>query len=279
MASQKDNVNILTFDIEEWFHANYAGLDLTGANKKSSRFRANMDAILNLCGDTGTKATFFVLGCIGERYPDVVKTIAREGHDLASHGCGHQLAYEQTYQEFKDDVKKSLDILQELTGVKVLGYRAPSWSIAEKNYHYLEALEELGLKYDASIFPIKTFLYGLPDAPTSIHRPSVRGRQLNLYEVPMSVTKICGRRIGYSGGFYFRFFPAFFIKRAIRQANAQNESAVVYLHPREIDPAENRLELPWKESFIHYYNLAATKEKLEDILRSFKFISIAERLK
>ena len=269
--------NMLTFDIEEWFHANYSGT-VAHHTGKDSNFRANMDTILRLCSETGSKATFFVLGWIGERYPDVVKAIAREGHDVASHGYAHELAYKQSIQEFHDDVKKSVVILEDLTGTKVIGYRAPSWSIVESNLHYLEVLEELGMKYDASIFPVKTFLYGIPDAPTDIHHPRINGRKLNLYEVPMSVMKLSGRNIGYSGGFYFRFFPKFLIKSAIRAANRRGKSSIVYLHPREIDASEQRLKLPYKEYFIHYYNVHNTKAKLEEILKSFHFTSIADYL-
>ena len=270
--------NLLTFDIEDWYHANYDGVDLAGYKGTSSHFRANMDLLLQLCSDTGCKATFFVLGCIGEEYPEVVRDIARAGHEIASHGCAHQLAYKQTVEEFRADVKKSAEILQALTGNKVLGYRAPSWSIVESNLHYLEALESLGMKYDASIFPVKTFLYGIPDAPTEIHRPCVNGRELDLYEVPMSVMKVCGKNIGFSGGFYFRLFPEWLIKRAIRTTNQQGRSAIVYLHPRELDATERRLSLPRLESFIQYYNVGKNRAKLENVLRSFHFTSIAERL-
>lgn len=268
---------MLTFDIEEWFHANYD--DVVPDRSKGSGFRSHMDKLLELCSETGSKATFFVLGYIGEHYPDVVRAIAREGHDVASHGYAHELAYKQTIDVFKADVKKSVDILEELTGKKIIGYRAPSWSIVESNLHYLEALEELGMKYDASIFPVKTFLYGIPTAPTEIHKPRVNGRTLGLYEVPMSVMKLGGRNIGYSGGFYFRFFPRFVVKQAIRSANRQGNSSIVYLHPREIDEKEHKLDLPMKESFIHYYNVRGTYAKLENVLRSFRFTSISDHLK
>ncbi len=267
---------MLTFDIEEWFHANYDGLEFPPYG--TSHFRQNMDTILRLCRESNSKATFFTLGTIGEHYPDVVKAIVRDGHDLATHGYAHELAYKQSYQEFKDDVKKSVDILEQLTGTKVLGYRAPSWSIVERNYHYLEALEELGLVYDASIFPVKTFLYGIPTAPTEVHRPVVNGRTLNLFEVPMSVTQVAGRNIGYSGGFYFRFFPRFFIQNAIRKANREGKSSIVYLHPREVDPTEQKIELPFKERLIHYYNVGGTQRKLAKVLNSFEFTSVAEHL-
>lgn len=270
--------NMLTFDIEEWFHANYDSIAAPDRSR-GSNFRAHMDTLLRICRETDCKATFFVLGCIGEDYPDVVKAIAREGHDVASHGYAHELAYKQTIDEFRNDVKKSVDILENLTGTKVLGYRAPSWSIVEDNLHYLEVLEEMGMKYDASIFPVKTFLYGIPTAPTEIHKPRVNGREIDLYEVPMSVMKLGGKNIGYSGGFYFRFFPRLLIKNAIRSANRRGHSSIVYLHPREIDAYEQKLDLPFKENFIHYYSVGRTQNKLEDILKSFNFTSISEHLK
>lgn len=269
--------NMLTFDIEEWFHANYDNIE-PDTNKRSN-FRAHMDTLLQMCSDADCKATFFILGCIAEKYPDIVKKIAKEGHDVASHGYAHELAYKQTYHEFKAIVKKSVDILEQLTGVSVIGYRAPSWSITESNLHYLEALEDIGLKYDASIFPVKTFLYGFPSAPTIIHKPRVNGRELGIYEVPMSVIKVSGKNIGYSGGFYFRLFPKFIIKFAIKSANRQGRSSIVYLHPREIDANEHKLDLPLKEHFIHYYNVSGTQSKLEDIMKSFRFTSISDHLK
>ncbi|MDR6552302.1 DUF3473 domain-containing protein [Paenibacillus qinlingensis] len=268
--------NILTFDIEEWFHANYD--DVKPDRSKGSSFRAHMDTLLQMCSDAGCKATFFTLGCIGEDYPDIVQAIAREGHDVASHGYAHELAYKQTREGFRADVQKSIDILENLTGTKVQGYRAPSWSIVESNHHYLEVLEEMGLIYDASIFPVKTFLYGIPTAPTEIHKPIVNGRELHLYEIPMSVMRAAGRNIGYSGGFYFRFFPEMIIRKAIQSANRQGKSSIVYLHPREIDPKEHQLELPFKERFIHYYNVKGTKAKLEHMLKDFAFTSISEHL-
>ncbi|MCC2684901.1 MAG: polysaccharide deactylase family protein locus subfamily [Paenibacillaceae bacterium] len=135
--------------------------------------------------------------------------------------------------------------------------------------------------YDASIFPVKTFLYGIPDAPTEVHHPIVDGRALQLFEVPMSVTRVAGRNVGYSGGFYFRFFPTFFVKQAIRAANRSGGHSIVYLHPREIDPTEKRLTLPAKERFIHYYNIDGTKAKLRSVLSmsGTRFASIGEHLR
>ena len=271
-------MNMLTFDVEEWFHANYGTMDPGLYRGKGSHFRYQMDTLLQLCSDSDCRATFFVLGSIGEDYADIVRSIVREGHEVASHGYGHELAYGQSPAEFRDDVQKSVAILEDVTGQAVIGYRAPSWSIVAENLHFLEILESIGLRYDASIFPVKTFLYGIPDAPTVIHRPVVGGRELDLLEVPMSVTNLLGRRIGYSGGFYFRFFPSWFIKMVIRSRNKQGLSSILYLHPREIDRAEQKLDLPWKEAFIHYYHIEGTKAKLADMMKQFRFTSIADYL-
>lgn len=271
-------LNLLTFDTEEWFHANYDNMDPDAYRGKGSRFAAQMDELLQLCSDYHCHATFFVLGCIGEDYPDIVRRIVAAGHDVASHGYGHQLAYRQTLPEFKADVERAVGILEAVTGKKVLGYRAPSWSIIRENLHYLTALEELGLQYDASIFPLKTFLYGIPDAPKEIHRPVVNGRTLNLYEIPMSVVNLMGRNMGFSGGFYFRFFPAWLIRQWIEQTNRSGRPAILYLHPRELDPLERKLSLPLKERFIHYYHVQGNKEKLVSMMKRFSFISIADYL-
>jgi polysaccharide deacetylase family protein (PEP-CTERM system associated) len=271
--------NLLTFDVEEWFHANYDGVDLSVHRGGSSRFRTQMDVVFQLCRDANCKATFFVLGCIAEDYPDIVRTMVTEGHEVASHGYGHELAYKQSADAFRLDVKRSIDILEGVTGRKVLGYRAPSWSIAKSNLYFLEILEALGLCYDASIFPVKTFLYGIPDAPTTIHRPVIDGRELGLTEVPTSVMRLFGRNIGFSGGFYFRLFPNMVVRHAISALNRRGEPAVIYLHPRELDPEEHRLQLPAKERFIHYYNISKTRTKLTDILKELKFTSVGHYLK
>ncbi len=277
MSESTAPLNMLTFDIEEWFHANYQGVDL-GRRSQASNFRANMDRLLHLCDQNKCQATFFVLGVIAETYPDVIRQVHQAGHEVASHGYAHELAYRQSLAEFRQDVAKSLHILQSLLGEKICGYRAPSWSIIRENYHYLAVLEEQGLLYDASIFPVKTFLYGIPDSPLDIHRPRIGDRPLNLWEVPMSVMRIGGKNMGFSGGFYFRALPFWLIRRLMSARNAAGQQTIVYLHPRELDPQENRLQLPALESFIQYYNVAGTEKKLDRILQSFRFASIGQVL-
>jgi len=270
--------NILTFDTEEWFHANYEE-NMHVREFGKSNFRENMDRILKLCSKNNCKATFFVLGCIAENYPDIVKRIVSEGHEVASHGDSHQLAYSQTFDEFKADVSKAINILEGVTGVKVQGYRAPSWSIVRKNINYLNALEELGLTYDASIFPVQNFLYGIPDINRDIHRPEVDGKTLKLWEIPTSVFNIVGKGMGYSGGFYFRFFPGFFIDYQIARTMKKGRPAILYLHPREIDKNEQRITLPPMERFIHYYGISRTFKKLERLTAKYEFTSISNYLK
>lgn len=271
--------NLLTFDTEEWYHANYDGLDPAALRGRGSNFPAQVDAILAMCAAAGAQATFFVLGSVAEDHPAVIRAIAAAGHEIASHGYGHSLAYRQTIAEFTADVRRSITILEDVTGAAVRGYRAPSWSIVAANRHYLAALEELGLVYDASIFPVRTFLYGIPDAPTVIHHPVVAGRPLCLWEVPTSVVGLAGYNIGYSGGFYFRLSPGFFISYAIRRANRLGRTAVVYLHPRELDPDERRLKLPAKEAFIHYHGLGGTRAKLASLLQTFTFTAVIDYLR
>ncbi len=277
--TERPAANLLTFDTEEWYHANYDDVDPAALRGRGSNFPAQVDDLLTMCGETGAKATFFVLGAVAEDHPAVVRAIAAAGHEIACHGYGHALAYRQTREEFAADVRKAAAILEDVTGTAVRGYRAPSWSIVAANYHYLAALEELGLAYDASIFPVRTFLYGIPDAPTHIHHPVVAGRTLDLWEIPTSVVRLAGRSIGYSGGFYFRVFPGLFIEYAIRRANRRGQPAVIYLHPREIDPGERRLTLPAKESFIHYHGLAGARAKLVSLLRNFRFTSVIDYLR
>jgi polysaccharide deacetylase family protein (PEP-CTERM system associated) len=278
-VTERPAANLLTFDTEEWYHANYDDIDPAALRGRGSNFPAQVDEILSMCAADGAKATFFVLGAVAEDHPAVIRAIAAAGHEIASHGYGHELAYRQTLAEFTADVQRSKTILEDVAGAAVRGYRAPSWSIVAANRHYLAALEELGLVYDASIFPVRTFLYGIPDAPTHIHHPVVAGRSLSLWEVPTSVVRLAGRNIGYSGGFYFRLFPGFFIEHAIRRANRRGRPAIVYLHPREIDPGERRLALPVKEAFIHYHGIGGTRAKLAALLRTFSFTSVIDHLR
>lgn len=268
--------NILTVDLEEWFHANYNDCIFDTSAKYEVRVVDNTLRLLEDFSKHNTKATFFVLGFVAENYPDLVREIYLRGHEIASHGYIHELVYKQSIEEFKYDVQKSIDLLENIINRKVIGYRAPSWSITENSLWALEILEEIGLAYDASVFPIKTFLYGIPSAPRFKYTPQYRGRKLDVFEIPMSTMKILGQNIPFSGGMYFRVLPYSIIKFGIKQLNRDNNPAIVYLHPREIDPAQPRLKLNFTESLIHYTGIKTCEDKLIKLLKDFNFTSIRE---
>jgi polysaccharide deacetylase family protein (PEP-CTERM system associated) len=212
------------------------------------------------------------LGSVAAQHPELVRSVQSDGHEVASHGYGHELVSRQTRAEFYQDVKKSLDILQSITGQAVKGYRASNWSISKGTPWAYEVLAGLGLKYDASLFPYSTFLYGDSQAPLVPFAHHLQGKKL--YEIPATVVEILGQRVPFSGGFTFRFLPYWAIRLAIYLTNRQGRPVVFYLHPREIDPAQPRIPLPFRDYFITYINLSSTLRKLGRVLSLAPTISI-----
>jgi len=204
----------------------------------------------------------------------LIREIAEAGHELATHGYAHQLIYQQTPAVFKEDVSQAKKRVEDIVGKSVIGYRAPSWSITPKSLWAWDILEELGFVYDASVFPIKTYLYGLPTSPRFSYHPQYNGRTLNLLEVPSSTVRILNKKIPFAGGFYFRALPYPLITRGIKTVNREGHPAIVYLHPREIDPGQPRLTLSPKENLIHYYGISGCEKKLIRVLKKFKFTSV-----
>lgn len=270
--------NIFTIDTEDWFHANYE--DNLFANNKEiiSTVEQNTEVYLNLFQEFDAKATFFVLGHVAENHPNLIKKILKSGHEIASHGYGHQLVYKQTSEEFREDIHKSKCILEDIIGTEVKGYRAPSWSITNNSLWALDILIEEGFQYDSSIFPTKNFLYGIPDAPRFINNPVINGVQKDIIEVPPSTLKFI-MNIPFSGGFYFRAAPRWIIKAFTKILNIQSNETIFYLHPREIDAEQPRLNLSKRDAFIHYYGIHSCKSKLKFLLKSFDFTSIDDYLK
>lgn len=266
--------NILSFDIEEHFQVSGLAAAIKRADweKHSSRVEANTAKILDILSSRNTKATFFILGWIAQRYPQMVKRIAAGGHELASHGLEHRLAYDMSPEEFRRDIQSSLDIIENIVGQKVSGFRAPSFSLAANDFDKFEILAELGLTYDSSLFPMKHFRYGeatgIPLGPFDIKKD---GRIL-LKEYPMTVVDFLGKPIPAGGGGYFRLYPNFFIRRNFRKANAEGRPVIVYLHPWEFDPQQPRVSgAGLGNTFRHYYGLDKTADKLDRILRDFEF--------
>lgn len=266
--------NILTIDLEEWFHANYHDDVFDPQKTYEVRIVQNTERLLTLFKEHNAKATFFVLGYVAEKHPQLIRDIAAAGHEIASHGYAHQLVYQQTPSTFKEDVSQAKKRVEDIIGKSVKGYRAPSWSITPKSLWAWEILQDLGFVYDASVFPIETFLYGLPSAPRFPYHPEYNGKTLNLLEVPSSTVRVLNKNIPFAGGFYFRTLPYPMIAQCIKTVNKEGHPAIVYLHPREIDPEQPRLTLSLKESLIHYFGVNGCEKKLIRILKKFEFTSI-----
>lgn len=265
--------NALSIDVEDW----YQGMLNVPSDKwvfYEGRLEKGMDIVMNLLNSRGIKATFFVLGYAAEKYPKTIKEIAKNGHEVASHGYSHRPAFAQTPQEFKDDVLRSKGILEGIINARVTGYRAPFFSITKNSLWALEILNELGFLYDSSVFPVKNFLYGIPDAPHTVYRPVQGG----LIEFPLSVIRRLGMNIPVCGGFYMRAMPYNFIKYGISSFNRAGGPAVIYLHPWELDEEKPKIPLPLKWKIIHEYNIAAMKKKFQRLLDDFQFTTISEVL-
>ncbi len=261
--------NILTFDIEDWQHANYPDMKIPESTKEHS-LENNVFTILDLCKKYNARGTFFILTSEAEKNPGIAEKILKGGHEIGSHGYSHELVYKMDKESFKEDLRKSIEILKNLTGLKPISYRAPSWSVRTDMFWFFRCLKGEGIRFDSSVFPLKTFLFGDPSSP--IRPYEIEG----IIEIPASAINFSKIRVPFGGGFSFRLFPLLLTEYFIKNLNRKGIPAVVYLHPREIDPEHPRLSLPLKERFIHYYNIKNTLKKIEKLLKKFEFVSIGE---
>ncbi len=261
----------MTVDVEDYFQVQaFAGhIDRSTWDAIPCRVEANMDRILEQFDRAGTKATFFTLGWIAERHPKVVRRIVEGGHELASHGYGHELVHSLTPEAFRADVYRARSALEERGGVAVTGYRAPTFSIGSRTPWAFEVLETTGHRYSSSIYPVKHDLYGAPDAPRFPYRPW----EGSLVEIPMTTVQVGGRNMPIAGGGYFRLMPYPLFRTALRSFNrSEHASGVFYFHPWEIDPAQPRIRQASRLSrFRHYVNIAAVPDRLERLLKDFSW--------
>ena len=265
-------MNAMTVDLEDWYHSIEA-ISPTDWGKQEPRVIAGTHKLLQMFEDFGVKATFFVLGDVAAKNPALVRTIQSLGHEIATHGYAHRLVYRQTPQEFREDLRRSIGVIEEIIQEKVWGYRAPYWTITKDSYWAIDILIEEGLRYDSSIYPIKTYLYGIPGAPVYPYR--VKGKNGGeLLEFPPSTVTMWGIRIPIAGGFYLRAFPSWLVRRGLKQINREGQPAMVYLHPPELDSMKPIVKLPFKEKILHYYNLGVVEQKLKLLLSEFAFDSI-----
>jgi polysaccharide deacetylase family protein (PEP-CTERM system associated) len=274
--------NFLTFDIEEWYHANYDDVDVNKYKGTKTSLENSVNQLLNICENNGVKSTCFILGNLAKEKPHIVKNIYNQGHEVASHSFAHKLVYTMKPSEFKEDLRISCDTLEQITGTKVLGFRAPSWSIKQEQLDWFyDILSEQGLIYSSSVYPAYTYLYGIENFPQYPHRPIVNGKEKSILEIPQSVTKVLGKDLGFAGGFYLRFFPKWFIKNIIKNKNTHGQSVFIYLHPREIELNQEKIDLKALENFIHYHGIKNCEKKLTSLVENFSstFVRMDEFVK
>jgi polysaccharide deacetylase family protein (PEP-CTERM system associated) len=262
--------NALTIDVEDYFQVSAFAPHIARSSwdARECRVERNMDRILGLLAASNTKATFFTLGWIAERYPQVVRRIVEEGHELASHGYGHERASDLTEAEFFDDITRAKGILEDLGGVSVQGYRAPSFSIGEGNLWAFDSLLKAGYRYSSSIYPIRHDHYGMPDAPRYAHevRPG-------LLEIPITTIRLFNRNLPSSGGGYFRLLPYALSRWMLGRVNgADRQSGIFYFHPWEIDADQPRIAgISSKTRFRHYVNIGRMERRLAQLLQDFEW--------
>ncbi len=267
-------LNALSFDIEDYFQVEAFKLIVSRADwhNYSSRVTSNTRRIINLLREYNTRATFFILGWVAERFPALVEEIAAEGHEIATHGYWHELVYRQTPEEFACDLEQSLQAINRVLGdFTVIGYRAPTFSITEKSLWALDILQKYGIKYDSSIFPVSIHdNYGISQA----NRFASRLKE-DLWEFPVSTLKLSKHNLPVAGGGYFRLFPLNVTRWAINRINNEGQPALIYLHPWEFDPEQPRFTNASRLSrFRHYLNLEKTENRLRALLQEFKFDAI-----
>jgi polysaccharide deacetylase family protein (PEP-CTERM system associated) len=262
--------NAMTCDVEDYFQVSAFApfIDRASWPERECRVEANIDRVLGVFSAGNVKATFFTLGWIAERYPEMVKRIVAEGHELASHGYGHLRASDQTRAEFDHDIRSSKALLEDLGGQAVVGYRAPSFSIGADNLWALEALAEAGYRYSSSIYPIQHDHYGMPSAPRFAFYPNGPD---GLLEVPITTAMLMGKKLPAGGGGYFRLLPYAISKWMMEKVNREDrEPTLFYFHPWELDPGQPRPPgLSAKSRFRHYINIDRMENRLAALTRDF----------
>jgi polysaccharide deacetylase family protein (PEP-CTERM system associated) len=270
----------LSFDVEEHFQVSafWSEARRQQWDKHESRVENNTRKLVELLAQHDTKATFFVLGWVAERYPALVKRIAEADHEVASHGFGHRLIYDQSPTEFREDLQRSRAVISEAASVAIDGYRAPSFSITPRSLWALDIIREVGFTYDASVFPIRHDRYGLPSAPRHFHE--LKQETGTLWECPASTVRVAGTNLPVAGGGYFRLLPYAWTRWGIARLNRhEGRAAIFYLHPWEIDPDQPRMPTSSLSRIRHYTNLRKTEDRLLRLLREFRFAPLGQVLK
>ncbi|MBI5710181.1 MAG: DUF3473 domain-containing protein [Candidatus Eisenbacteria bacterium] len=267
-------VNALTIDFEDW----YQGLEIphTDWGGFEDRIEVSGRRLLAVLAEAGVHATFFVLGRVAERHPELVGEIAAAGHEVATHGWSHTMIYRMEPDVFRDELQRSLRLLEELGGRSVLGHRAPFFSITRQSLWALDILREAGIRYDSSVYPVLNYRYGIEDAPRWPY--AIAEGPPPLLEFPITTWRVLGRNLPVAGGAYFRIYPYALTRTAFRSINRAGHAAVFYLHPWEIDPGHPRIRVPRRIAATHYVNLGRTEGRLRRLLGDFRFAPMVEVL-
>lgn len=271
-ATQPDGriTNALSIDVEDYFQVSafQASISRSTWDSLPCRVERNVDRLLALLGTHGARATFFTLGWVAHRYPELVRRIDAAGHEVGSHGYAHHRATEQAPHEFYADIVRAKKLLEDIVGHPVHGYRAPSFSISSSNLWAFDCIARAGYRYSSSVYPVRHDHYGMPDAPRFAHRlPN------GLVEVPMSTAQVAGVNLPAAGGGYFRLVPYSVSRWAIERVNTvDGRPAIFYLHPWELDPEQPRVDgAPLRSRFRHYLNLRKTEPRLTQLLGDFRW--------
>jgi polysaccharide deacetylase family protein (PEP-CTERM system associated) len=273
-GSGKAVLNALTVDLEDWYQG--LQLDRSEWGRFESRVEGAMDRLMRVLDASGARATFFVLGAVAEEHPGLVPRLVEAGHEIATHGYAHRLLYELDRERFREDLRRSIALLEEQSGRRVVGHRAPFFSITGRSLWALDVLVEEGVVYDSSIFPVPNWRYGIPEAP---RRPFVHSTASGtITEFPLSAWSRLGRNVPAAGGAYFRIYPYALTRRLLASINAQGVPAAFYLHPWELDPDHPRIPLPRRIALTHYFNLRSTEGRLRRLLDDFSFAPMREVL-
>ncbi len=273
-------VNAFTVDVEDYYQVSAFAdrIDRRQWDRFESRVVANTHRVLRLLDRCQTRGTFFILGWVAERHPDLVRDIQRSGHEIGCHSYSHRLIYEMTPDDFRADLRRANDAIGSVTGTAMTAYRAPSFSITNQSLWAIDILIEEGIRHDSSVFPVHHDRYGIPGAPrfpNIIERPSGQ-----LLEFPPTVCAMGPLKIPVSGGGYFRLFPYWFTAYGLAKVNRrERQPGMFYIHPWELDPDQPRLPGSLRSRFRHYQNLKSTESKLEKLLRRFSWDSMEEVLR
>jgi polysaccharide deacetylase family protein (PEP-CTERM system associated) len=270
--------NVLSIDVEDYFHVEAFSniVDRTQWNSYTCRVENNTRRLMDLLDECGVRGTFFILGWVAERYPGLVREIVARGHEPACHSYWHRPIFRLKPEEFREDTRRARDVIEQTAGVRIEGYRAPSFSITPRSLWALEILAETGFTFDSSIFPIHHDTYGMPAAPRAPFR--VETPAGTLIEYPMTTFRLfgAGTNLPVGGGGYLRILPLWYTKLGVERARVENLPVIAYLHPWEIDPEQPRLPGRWKSRLRHYTNLRKTAARLKKLLASVRFSSFRE---